>query len=289
MTLGCLWVGVVVEDGVDRRARRHPAFDGVEEADELLMAVLEHAAPDDGAVEDVEGGEQGGNAVALGIVGHGAAFAGLEREARLGAIEGLDLALFVHREHHGVGRRVHVQADNVAQLVGEVGIGGALEGSDTVRLESVGGPDALHRAQADANRLGHHPAAPVGGIARRLPARQRHHPRHRRGRQRRLARRPGLVAQQTGHPLLGVTPLPAPHRRPPDPGPVRHLRHRQPLRRQKNDPSPHHVLVQTAPLADHRGQSRALFGSNDHADILCHPHSIAHLQPIMNLLYGSMH
>ena len=168
------------------------------------MAVLEHAAPDHGAVEDVEGGEQGGNAVALVIVGHGAAFAGLEREPRLGAVEGLDLALFVHREHHVVGWRVHVQADNVAQLVGEVGIGGALEGSDTVRLELVGGPDALHRTQADANRLGHHPPAPVGGLARRLPARQRHHPPHRLGRQRRLAGRPGLVAQQPRHALLGI-------------------------------------------------------------------------------------
>src|SRR5262249_6334301 len=46
--------GVVVDDGVDDLARRHLRLDGVEEADELLMAVALHAAPDDLALEDVE-------------------------------------------------------------------------------------------------------------------------------------------------------------------------------------------------------------------------------------------
>ncbi len=57
-----------------------------------LWRWLLHAAADHGAVEDVEGGEQGGGAVALVVVGHGAAFAGLHRQAGLGAVERLDLA-----------------------------------------------------------------------------------------------------------------------------------------------------------------------------------------------------
>ena len=47
------------------------ALDGVEEADELLMAVALHAPADDRALEHVEGGEQRGGAVALVVVGHG--------------------------------------------------------------------------------------------------------------------------------------------------------------------------------------------------------------------------
>ena len=64
--------GVVVEDDVDQLAGRDLGLDGVEEADELLMAVALHVAADDRAVEHVEGGEQGGGAVPLVVVGHGA-------------------------------------------------------------------------------------------------------------------------------------------------------------------------------------------------------------------------
>ncbi len=41
------------------------AFDGVEEADELLMVVTRHVSAEDRAVEHVEGGEQRRRAVRL--------------------------------------------------------------------------------------------------------------------------------------------------------------------------------------------------------------------------------
>ena len=45
-----LVASVVVSDGVDQFARRNGALDGIEEADELLMAMLGHAAAQHGAV-----------------------------------------------------------------------------------------------------------------------------------------------------------------------------------------------------------------------------------------------
>ena len=75
--LGMLVAAVVVEDDVDHLAGRHRGLDGVEEAQELLVAVALHAAAEHRAVEHVEGGEQGGDAVALVVVGHGAGLAGL--------------------------------------------------------------------------------------------------------------------------------------------------------------------------------------------------------------------
>jgi len=39
---------------------------------------------------------------------------------------------------------VHIQADDVGKLGGEVGIARALEGADPVRLKLVCVPDALH-------------------------------------------------------------------------------------------------------------------------------------------------
>ena len=47
---GVLVRGVVVSNGVNDFACRHVPLDGVEEANEFLMPMLLHAAPDDGSV-----------------------------------------------------------------------------------------------------------------------------------------------------------------------------------------------------------------------------------------------
>jgi hypothetical protein len=129
--------GVVVDDGVDDFSGRDGALDGVEEADELLVAMPSYAASDHGSVEEVERGEQSGRAVALVIMGHRTAFPGLERQARLRAVERLDLALLVDRDDHHVLGRVHVEADDVLDLLGELRIVGALEGANAMRLQPV--------------------------------------------------------------------------------------------------------------------------------------------------------
>jgi hypothetical protein len=63
--LGMLVAGVIVDDGMDQLAGRDRALDGIEEADELLVAVSLHTAARDDAIERVEGGKQGGGAVPL--------------------------------------------------------------------------------------------------------------------------------------------------------------------------------------------------------------------------------
>src|ERR1700687_5976035 len=84
--------GIVVEHDVDRFVGRHVALDGIEKADEFLMPVALHTALDDLAFKDVEGGEQGGGAVALVIVCHRGTMPLVHRQPGLGAIERLDLA-----------------------------------------------------------------------------------------------------------------------------------------------------------------------------------------------------
>ena len=39
-----------------------------------------------------------------------------QRQAWLAAIEGLNLALLVDRQHDGMGRRIDIEPDNVAQF-----------------------------------------------------------------------------------------------------------------------------------------------------------------------------
>ena len=113
MLVGC----VVVDDGVDRLLGRHLRFDGIEEADELLVPVSLHVAADDGAVKDVEGGEQRGCAVAFVVVGHRSGAAWLHRQTRLGAVERLDLALLIDRENDGMGWRIDIEADDVSRAI----------------------------------------------------------------------------------------------------------------------------------------------------------------------------
>ena len=45
---------VVVDDGVNDLSGRHGALDGIEEANELLVPMLAHAASDHGSVENVQ-------------------------------------------------------------------------------------------------------------------------------------------------------------------------------------------------------------------------------------------
>ena len=111
---------VVVEHDMDLLGGGHLGFDGVEEADELLMPVALHAASDDAAFEHVQRGEQRGGAVPLVVMGQGAASPLLQRQARLGAVERLDLAFLVNRRHDGMGRGRHVKADDVAHLGGQL-------------------------------------------------------------------------------------------------------------------------------------------------------------------------
>ncbi len=116
------------------------------------MAMALHVAADDGAVEHVEGGEQCRRAVALVVVGHGPGAALLHGQAGLGTVERLDLALLVDREDDGVGRRIDIEADDVAQFGDELRVGGELELLDPVRLKAMRAPDALNGTGAECRR-----------------------------------------------------------------------------------------------------------------------------------------
>jgi hypothetical protein len=101
MFVGC----IVVENDVDDLADLHLRLDGVQKSNEFLRTMTLHVTADNRAVEDVEGGEQRRGAVPLVVVRHGSEPALLQRQAWLGASEGLNLALLIDRQHDGMGRR----------------------------------------------------------------------------------------------------------------------------------------------------------------------------------------
>jgi hypothetical protein len=90
--LGMLVGRIIVDDGMDHFSHRDLLFDRIEEADELLVAMVLYVAAEDGAIENFEGCEQRGSAVTFVVVRHRPGAARLHRQSRLGAVERLDLA-----------------------------------------------------------------------------------------------------------------------------------------------------------------------------------------------------
>jgi hypothetical protein len=66
----------------------------------------------------------------------------------------------------------HVETNDILDLGDEGGVIRLLEGAEAVRLKTIGVPEALHGAQADADGLGHHAPRPMGGFAGRFGAGQ---------------------------------------------------------------------------------------------------------------------
>ena len=268
---------------------RHGSLDGRDEADELLVPMAGHAAADDLAFEHAERREQGRGAVALVVVGEGRALAPLHRQAGLRAVERLDLALLVDGDHHGMARRVHVEADDVVELGGEVGIGRTLEGPDAVRLQPVSGPDALDGAQRKAHRLGHGAAGPMRDRTGRRPQGTLDHGVDLGLRHRRNAGRTRLVAQQAIETLFRVAPLPAPHHGSADADPIGDLQHRQMVRRGKDDLRPLNMLHGAAAILDDIAQPSTISSRKEKRDGLCHLARLARIKRRVNPLIASVH
>ena len=101
-------------------------------------------------------------------MGHCSAVCRLERQARLSAVERLDLAFLVDGDDDGVSGRIHVKADDVLDLLGEFGIVQRLKVSQAMGLQDDKPPTGAGRLEANVKRLGHRAAGPMGGLSRRL-------------------------------------------------------------------------------------------------------------------------
>lgn len=85
--------GIIVDNEMEIEAGRGRLIDQSEKVQEVAMPMARHARPNNCAVQHVQRREQGGGAVTLVILGHGAGTPLLYGQSRLGAVEGLDLAL----------------------------------------------------------------------------------------------------------------------------------------------------------------------------------------------------
>jgi hypothetical protein len=191
--------------------------------------------------------------MALVVMDHGAAAPRLERQSRLCAIERLDLAFLIDRQHDSLRRRVHVKADDVGQLSGEIRVAGAFKRANTMRLEFMGLPDALDRSQRKPRSLGH---GDLSDALSRQAAWRRSSPRPARLSRRRWAvcRHARLVSEQPAHAFFGKPRLPAPHHRAAYPNQSRHTLHSKTFSRRENHPRSLHMLLLLVAIGNDRLQ-----------------------------------
>jgi hypothetical protein len=126
---------------------------------------------DHSAGGDVQGREQRRGAAAFVVVGTSLWKSWREGKQRLRTVEGLDLALFVHAQHHRHLWRLHVQPDDVAHLLDEHGVGGEFEGLLPVRLQPERSPNARDRRLRQPRLTGHAARAPMRGAPGHAPQR----------------------------------------------------------------------------------------------------------------------
>jgi len=166
---------VVVADQVDLEVLGDLGVDLGQELLELGCPVTPVQAGDHGVGCGVEGGEQGGGAVADVVVSASLWHPGHHRERRLGALQGLDLRFLVHAEHDCSLGGVEVEPDDVVELVDEQRVVGELEVINSVGLELELLPDLPDRRLRQTGPLRHLRATPVRRVRRcRLQGRDDH-------------------------------------------------------------------------------------------------------------------
>ena len=153
---------VVVDDEVEFELGRVAPVESPQEGEELLVPVASVAFTDDGALEEVQRGEERGRPVALVVMGEGARAAPLHGQRRLRPVECLDLALLVDAQDDGLVGRVEIETHDVDELLGEVRVPAQLEAAHPVGRQAMSVPDALDGGRADALRGCHRAAAPLG-------------------------------------------------------------------------------------------------------------------------------
>src|ERR1700738_2763472 len=137
------------------KASGHVALDFVEELAELLGAVARHAFADDRSRLHIERSEQRRRAVAFVVVGAPLDLTRPQWQQRLGAVQRLDLALFIDTEHQSPLRRVEGEADNVTLFFNELRISRKLERLAAMRSQRERMPDAMHCRDGYAGRSRH--------------------------------------------------------------------------------------------------------------------------------------
>jgi len=163
----------VVENEVKVQIRVCGPVDLTKEGKKLSRPVPLGDATEDVAGGNIEGRIETACTVSLVVVGPTLDLSGPHLQQGLRPVERLDLCLLIHRQDHRFVGWIKVQADDILDLLGELGIVADLEALQTMRFQIRGLPHSLDLTLAHASVLGHQAQTPVGRLARNLFNRHR--------------------------------------------------------------------------------------------------------------------
>ena len=262
MHIGGLRRSVMVQDHMHGGIRGAVGGQMIQKGQELLLAMPGLRLGGDLSRLHVQCGEERGGAMPDVVVRVRGGLSRLQGQAGWGALQGLNLGLFIYGQHQGMRWRVHIQANHLPCLAGEVGVRRDLELATAVRGQPMLPPDAVHRGGVQAYCLRHAPAGPVRcAVGRRLQGAGPHrlHPLLA---GRRLARRPRAIVQQALHSRLHIPILPAPHRDLALAGAAHNLHRAQTLRGGQHDGTTPHMFLRGQGRGHQRLQALAILGSH---------------------------
>ena len=164
----CRFVGaVVVHDDVHGESSRHLGINEIKKFAKLCRSMSLMKLRDDLAGLGIERGEQRRRPMPFVVVRAAFDLAGLHRQQRLRAIERLNLRFLIDAEHRRMGRRIQIQAHDVADLLDQQRVVRQFERLAAMRLQAEGVPNPADRHVTQTDDLRHVARAPVGGAARR--------------------------------------------------------------------------------------------------------------------------
>ncbi len=107
----------IIDHQMQIEVRGRLLVDLPQKLEEFLMPMAIHARADDRPREDVQRGKQRRGPVPAVVMRVRARASAFQRQARLGALQRLNLRLLVDAEHQRFLRRVQIQPDDVNQLL----------------------------------------------------------------------------------------------------------------------------------------------------------------------------
>jgi hypothetical protein len=155
---------VVVHNQMNIELSRNGAIDMLQEFDELFMPVTGQATLNDFPRERVESGEQGRCPVSSVFVRLTRRGAFPQRQDRRSSLQSLNAALFVDTQDDRIGRWIHVQPDDIPELINEVRVRAKLEVLNSMRLQIMCAPQPVNCTAAHAKATGHLITCPLSGI-----------------------------------------------------------------------------------------------------------------------------
>ena len=194
--------GVIVQDKVNIKLASNLSLNLTQKAQKFLASMTRFSGSNDPTGCHIQSGKERSGTVPIVVMAPTLGATRSHWQHGLTALEGLDLALFVHTEHQSIVGWVPIESHDVAHLVDKVGVLGKSEDFLAMRLQAESSPDTMNGLPRKSYPRSQRTRAPMGGSLRGFFQSGAQHPLNL------------LVARRRGAPVRGISLKPSSPKRP---------------------------------------------------------------------------